>query len=90
MADLVAEEEAILAQVQANPGKPLPSEMLAQAKRDGFADRYLAQITGLVEADIRAKRTELGVVEGWDKVHVSSTPDSAYYYSTYNCSQFHC
>ncbi len=84
MADLVAEEEAILAQVQANPGEPLPSEMLAQAKRDGFADRYLAQLTGQPEADIREQRTKLGVCEGWDKVHVSSTQDSAYYYSTYN------
>ena len=86
MAELVAEEEQVIAFAKANPGEPLPAEMLAQAKRDGFADRYLAQITGLAEADIRAQRTGLGVVEGWDKVHVSSTPDSAYYYSTYNAA----
>ena len=84
MAELVAEEQQILAFAEANPGEQLPDDMLAQAKRDGFADRYLAQLTGLAEADIRAQRTGLGVVEGWDKVHVSSTPDSAYYYSTYN------
>ncbi len=84
MAELVAEEEAILAQAKAHPGEPLPDEMLAQAKRDGFADRYLAQLTGLAEADIRAQRATLGVVESWDKVRVSSTEDSAYYYSTYN------
>ena len=86
MAELVAEEEQVIAFAKANPGEPLPAEMLAQAKRDGFADRYLAQITGLDESVIRAQRTALGVVEGWDKVHVSSTPDSAYYYSTYNAS----
>ena len=84
MAELVAEEQEILAYVEAHPGEALPAEMLTQAKRDGFADRYLAQITGLDESVIRAQRTALGVVEGWDKVHVSSTPDSAYYYSTYN------
>ena len=84
MAELVEEEEQIIAFATANPGEPLPDDMLAQAKRDGFADRYLAQITGLSETMIRAQRTALGVVEGWDKVHVSSTPDSAYYYSTYN------
>ncbi len=86
MAELVAEEQEILAYVEAHPGEALPAEMLTQAKRDGFADRYLAQLTGQAEADIRAQRTELGVVEGWDKVHVSSTPDSAYYYSTYNAA----
>ncbi|MBR2682161.1 MAG: carbamoyl-phosphate synthase large subunit, partial [Atopobiaceae bacterium] len=84
MAELVAEEEQILAYVAANPGVSLPDEMLIQAKRDGFADRYLAQLTGLTEVSIRAQRVALGVCEGWDKVHVSSTPDSAYYYSTYN------
>ena len=86
MAELVAEEEEILAWAAANPGQMLPDDMLAQAKRDGFADRYLAQITGLAEGDIREQRSGMGVVEGWDKVHVSSTPDSAYYYSTYNAA----
>jgi carbamoyl-phosphate synthase large subunit len=84
MAELVQEEQAILAQVNANPGQPLPDDMLTQAKKDGFADRYLAQLTGLSETAIREQRLALGVSEGWDKVHVSSTPDSAYYYSTYN------
>ncbi len=85
MAELVAEEQSIIAWSSAHPGKLLPPDMLRLAKQDGFADRYLAQIcTGLTEADIRAQRAELGIHEGWYGVHVSSTPDSAYYYSTYN------
>ena len=84
MAELVAEEEAILAFAAANPGAMLPDAMLESAKKNGFADRYLAQITGLDEVAIRARRVEIGVVEGWEGVHVSSTADSAYYYSTYN------
>ncbi|MBQ9954191.1 MAG: carbamoyl-phosphate synthase large subunit, partial [Eggerthellaceae bacterium] len=84
MAELVAEEEAILAFAAANPGAMLPDAMLESAKKNGFADRYLAQITGLDEVAIRARRAEIGVVEGWEGVHVSSTADSAYYYSTYN------
>ena len=33
---------------------------------------------------VRNRRIELGVEEAWEGVHVSGTPDSAYYYSTYN------
>ena len=84
MAELVAEEEEILAFAAENPGEMLPDAMLESAKKNGFADRYLAQITGLDEVAIRARRNEIGVVEGWEGVHVSSTEDSAYYYSTYN------
>ena len=84
MKELVEEEEAIIAFAKANPGAPLPDGMLAQAKRDGFADKYLAQLTGLSEEAIRAAREAMGVTETWEGVHVSSTPDSAYFYSTYN------
>ncbi len=63
----------------------LPSdELLSKAKKDGFADKYLSQILGIPEDDIRNKRESLGVTETWDGVHVSGTDDSAYYYSTYN------
>ena len=84
MAELVEEEEGILAFVAAHPGEKLPDDMLIQAKKDGFADKYLSQLTGLPEPDIRAQRIGLGVTEAWEGVHVSSTQDSAYYYSTYN------
>ena len=36
------------------------------------------------QEEIRNHRISLGVEEAWEGVHVSGTPDSAYYYSTYN------
>jgi carbamoyl-phosphate synthase large subunit len=80
MKELVELEEKILK----HKGKALPNELLTQAKKDGFADKYLAQLTGLPEAKIRAQRTALGVVEAWDAVPVSGVEQAAYYYSTYN------
>ena len=80
MQELVAEEEAILKY----QGTVLPDELLLQAKRDGFSDKYLAQLLACSEQDVREARTALGMTEAWEGVHVSSTKDSAYYYSTYN------
>jgi carbamoyl-phosphate synthase large subunit len=65
-------------------GQELPDPLLIQAKRDGFADRYLAQILHIPEKEIRARRTALGAVEAWDAVPVSGVEDAVYYYSTYN------
>ncbi len=80
MKELVMEEEE-LAQKKGS----LPSdEQLISAKKNGFSDKYLSQILDIPEAEIRDKRISLGVTEAWEGVHVSSTPDSAYYYSTYN------
>ncbi len=82
MKELVEEEEAITA---ASCGKGvIPDELLVQAKKDGFSDRYLSEITGIAEEDIRNRREALGVTEKWEGVHVSGTEDSAYYYSSYN------
>ncbi|MCE5263622.1 MAG: carbamoyl-phosphate synthase large subunit [Deltaproteobacteria bacterium] len=80
MKELVALEEKILKY----KGKALPDALLKQAKQDGFSDRYLAQILGLPEPEIRRKRAGLGVVECWDAVPVSGVENAAYYYSTYN------
>jgi len=80
MKELVELEERILA----CKGRELPAELLVQAKRDGFADRYLAKLLELSEDEIRARRTGLGVVEAWDAVPVSGVESAAYYYSTYN------
>ena len=84
MLELVEEESKILTYANENPGKMLPDEMLEQAKKDGFADRYLSQLMDIPEKDIREARIALGITEAWEGVHVSSTQDSAYYYSTYN------
>ncbi|MCR5282906.1 MAG: carbamoyl-phosphate synthase large subunit [Lachnospiraceae bacterium] len=80
MKELVEEEEALVKEFS---GKLPSDEALKQAKMDGFSDKYLSQILGIAEADIRARRKELGIVEHWDSVHVSGTEDSSYYYSTY-------
>ena len=81
MKELVDEEEAIIA---ACPGSVPPADMLTQAKKDGFSDKYLSQICGVSEESIRNAREEIGVTEQWEGVHVSGTKDSAYYYSSYN------
>ncbi|MBM4028411.1 MAG: carbamoyl-phosphate synthase large subunit [Planctomycetes bacterium] len=80
MAELVALEEEILK----HKGRKLPDKLLAQAKKDGFADRYLAKLLGVSEDEIRKRRLGLGVVEAWDAVPVSGVENAAYYYSTYN------
>ncbi len=80
MQELVQREEELLQ----HKGKLPPDELLAQAKREGFADRYLSQLLDVPEGDIRDRRTALGVVEGWEPVPVSGVEDAAYYFSTYN------
>ncbi|MFC1847597.1 carbamoyl-phosphate synthase large subunit [Chloroflexota bacterium] len=80
MKELVELEEKILQY----RGKPLPDDLLVQAKKDGFADRYLSQLLGIPEKEIRQKRTLLGVIEGWEPVPVSGVENAAYYFSTYN------
>ena len=56
----------------------------AQAKLDGFSDKYLSQILEVPEDDIRNARIEEGIEEAWEGVHVSGTQDKNYYYSTYH------
>ena len=80
MKEMVDLEEIILK----HKGRHLPDELLVQAKKDGFADRYLAKILGISEKEIRAQRKKLGVVGGWEPVPVSGVENAAYYYSTYN------
>ena len=75
------EEEEALA---ANKGHLPSDEALIAAKRNGFSDKYLSQILEISEDEVRERRISLGVEEAWEGVHVSGTPDSAYYYSTYN------
>ena len=80
MKELVEEEEALLQY----KGQVPPTEVLRQAKLDGFADKYLSEILEISEETVRDARTAAGIVEGWEGVHVSSTEDSAYYYSSYH------
>lgn len=80
MRELVMLEEEILKYKGSLP----TDELLVQAKKDGFSDKYLSQLLEVSEDDIRNKRIALGVEEAWEGVHVSGTENSAYYYSTYN------
>jgi len=80
MKDLVGLEERILQYKK----KKMPDELLTQAKKDGFADKYLAQILGKEEEAIRKQRQALGVTEAWEAVPVSGVENAAYYFSTYN------
>jgi carbamoyl-phosphate synthase large subunit len=80
MKELVELEEQILR----FKGKALPDDLLIQAKKDGFADKYLSRLLGVPEAKIREQRKKIGCVEAWDALPVSGVEDAAYYYSTYN------
>lgn len=80
MKELVEEEEALAASRGSLPS----DDKLISAKKNGFSDKYLSQILDIAEDDIRNRRIELGVEEAWEGVHVSGTPNNAYYYSTYN------
>lgn len=80
MKELVEREEEILR----CKGGILPDDLMIQAKKDGFADRYLAGLLAIPEGEIRKRRISLGVTEGWEPVPVSGVEDAAYYFSTYN------
>ncbi len=94
MAELVALEEELLAYAGvrgvagagARSGEPLPDELLVRAKRDGFADAYLAKLLGTAEQDVRERRVALGVTHAYEPVPVSGVENAAYYYSSYNAA----
>ena len=79
MKELVELEEKILSY----KGKTIPDKLLTQAKQDGFSDKYVSQLLGISEKEIRDQRVGLGIVEGWHPVPVSGVEDAAYYYSSY-------
>jgi carbamoyl-phosphate synthase large subunit len=80
MKELVELEERILKY----KSQTLPDDLLITAKKDGFSDRYLSQLLGIPEKEIRERRISLGVVEAWEPVPVSGVKNAAYYFSTYN------
>jgi carbamoyl-phosphate synthase large subunit len=80
MKELVALEERILAY----KGRELPDKLLVEAKRDGFADKYLSRLLNCPESAIREQRKKAGCIEAWDALPVSGVENAAYYYSTYN------
>jgi carbamoyl-phosphate synthase large subunit len=67
---------------------PLPaSSLLRRAKEWQFGDRFLAQITGLSEAQVRAGRNALGILPAFKMVDTCAGEFEAhtpYFYSTYH------
>ena len=80
MRELVQEEEELLRYKGSLP----PDELLVRAKKDGFSDKYMAQLLKVSEKEVRERRTALGCVETWHAVPVSGVENQAYYYSSYN------
>ncbi|HUV02575.1 MAG TPA: carbamoyl-phosphate synthase large subunit [Desulfobacteria bacterium] len=81
MQELVELEELI----KTYHGRKLPKELLDTAKECGFSDRYLAQLLGTTEQEIRTQRLNTGKTVAYEAVPVSGA-DAAYYYSTYNAT----
>ena len=75
MKELVEEEEKIASY----KGNQLPDDVLKQAKKDGFADKYISKLLDVEEKEIRNQRLAMGMHQVWEPVHVSSTKDSSYY-----------
>ena len=80
MKELVELEEQILKFTW----ESLPEKIFFQAKKDGFADKYLSQLLKVPEIEVRNKRISLGMTEAWEPVPVSGVENAAYYFSTYN------
>jgi len=83
IADLIAEEKRL------EPGSfsELDKARLYSLKRKGFSDARLAQLLGVGEADVRAKRRELGVQPIFKRVDTCAAEfatSTAYMYSSYD------
>jgi carbamoyl-phosphate synthase large subunit len=79
MKELVEREEEILK----HKGSMLPDDLLLQAKKDGFADRYIAKLLDITETSVRERRKAIGMKQCYCAVPVSGVENAAYYYSTY-------
>ncbi len=80
--DLIAEE----AQVQEQGLASLDAARLRSLKRKGFADQRLADLLGVAEADIRARRHEMGIRPVYKRVDSCAAEfaaSTAYLYSSY-------
>ncbi|MDO4558168.1 MAG: carbamoyl-phosphate synthase large subunit, partial [Planctomycetia bacterium] len=85
MKELVDREEELL--VYRGRFAEMPDDLLVAAKKEGFADRYLAWLLETPEPVIRNRRISLGVVAKFQPINVSGVEKGAYYYSTYNATE---
>jgi len=79
MKELVEREEQLLSYKWTE----LPDDLFLAAKREGFADKYLARLFRVAETTVRTRRLSLGLKQAWEAVPVSGA-GAAYYFSTYN------
>ncbi|MBK0370778.1 carbamoyl-phosphate synthase large subunit [Flavobacterium agrisoli] len=64
----------------------LPKELLLEAKQKGFADRQIAHMTGCLESEVHALRTEMNINRVFKLVDTCAAEFKAktpYYYSTF-------
>ena len=79
----MAELAALEIELQKHEFDTLSDDLLIQAKRDGFSDKYLAALFNVSEKQVRDRRLALGVKTVFRAVPVSGVENAAYYYSTY-------
>ncbi|MDY5697295.1 MAG: carbamoyl-phosphate synthase large subunit, partial [Victivallales bacterium] len=79
----MAELAALEIELQKHEFDTLSDDLLIQAKRDGFSDKYLAALFNVSEKQVRDRRLALGVKAVFRAVPVSGVENAAYYYSTY-------
>ncbi len=75
---------------QESARNPLPRALLAEAKRSGFADRQIAELTGAVEANVRRQREAYGIhprVKQIDTLAAEYPAKTNYLYLTYNADE---
>jgi carbamoyl-phosphate synthase large subunit len=66
--------------------KNIPVEIMRSAKRSGFSDRQIGNITGMTEAEVRAIRVKTGITPVYKLVDTCAAEFEAYtpyFYSTY-------
>ena len=67
-------------------GAAIDATLLREAKRNGFSDRSLGTLTGLGEAEVRARRLAAGVIPSYKLVDTCAAEFEAftpYFYSSY-------
>ncbi len=78
--------EGLVARERQLRDAPLDAPLLWQAKREGFSDVQIAHLTGVMPAEIKARRRELGMNPVYKMVDTCAGEFAAqtpYFYSTY-------
>ncbi|OCF41528.1 carbamoyl-phosphate synthase arginine-specific large chain [Kwoniella heveanensis CBS 569] len=76
-------------QLQTTPFEKIDKELFTIAKKTGFSDLHIAQLTGQKEGDVRAQRKAFGVtpfVKRIDTLAAEFPAYTNYLYTTYNAS----